>query len=87
MPHLQHRYLAALIQKDLKWSPVVSILGVRQSGKTTLLRQISDHYITLDDDSILRMFDKGDWALLESSQKPLLIDEAQLSLPSRIPFE
>ena len=62
MAHLRNRILEAEIRKDLKWSPVVSVLGMRQVGKSTLLRQIGANYLTLDDDQLQRKFELGEWA-------------------------
>lgn len=79
MPHLRHRILEEMIRKDLTWSPVVSVLGMRQIGKTTLLRQICDSYITLDQEETLQKLERGDWSKVESSRPPTVIDEAQKS--------
>lgn len=67
-----------MLRHDLKWSRVVSVLGMRQAGKTTLLRQVADSYLTLDDPEVAAAFDKGDWTALETQRIPLAIDEAQL---------
>src|SRR5262245_61196669 len=77
MPHLRHRYLRKNIESDLSWSPVVSVLGMRQVGKTTLLRQIGGDYRTLDDDGFLRKLEQGIWTEIESGKSPMTIDEAQ----------
>lgn len=77
MPHRRPRYLRANIEHDLSWSPVVSVLGMRQVGKTTLLKQMGRTYATLDDDEVLRRFEQGIWTELESSAAPLVVDEAQ----------
>lgn len=79
MPHLRHRYLYESLKRDLTWSPVVSVLGMRQVGKTTLLKPIARTYVTLDDDEILRRFEQGIWTELESGDTPIVIDEAQKS--------
>jgi len=50
---------------------------MRQVGKTTLLRQNPGTYLTLDDDSLRNTWETGDWSILESSRKPIIIDEAQ----------
>ncbi len=79
MPHLRDRYLREILKKDLAWSPVISVLGMRQVGKTTLLRPIGQTYITLDADEVLRQFEQGIWTELESGTTPIVIDEAQKS--------
>lgn len=77
MPHLRSRLLEKEIRKDLSWSPIVSVLGMRQVGKSTLLRQIGKSYLTLDDDRALQKLELGDWSEVESAHPPLVIDEAQ----------
>ena len=46
------------VEARLKTYPVVALLGPRQTGKTTLARQISrnrlSHYLDLEDDSVQR---------------------------------
>jgi len=79
MPHLRLRILENQIRHDLSWSPVVSVLGMRQVGKSTLLSQLGKTYMTLDDDETLRKFERGDWSTVEASETPLVIDEAQKS--------
>lgn len=77
MPHLRSRYLDISIREDMKWSPIVSVLGMRQVGKSTLLRQISSSYLTLDHDELLNQFSTGNWSQIEKAIRPLVIDEAQ----------
>ncbi len=77
MPHFRHRYLFEMLKKDLSWSPVVSVLGMRQVGKTTLLKDVGKTYLSLDDDEILRRFEQGEWGRLEQGDPPVIIDEAQ----------
>lgn len=77
MPHLRLRYLLKNIRRDLSWSPIISVLGMRQVGKTTLLRQLGHSYLTLDDDDVLRRFEQGLWSEIESGLMPMVIDEAQ----------
>ncbi len=77
MPHLRARFLEPLLRKDLTWSPVVSVLGMRQVGKTTLLKSLGKSYLSLDDESLRSKWEAGDWSLLESSRKPVVVDEAQ----------
>jgi len=85
MPHHRIRYLENKLRKDLTWSRIVSVLGMRQAGKTTLIRQICPDYITLlDDESIINNLKKGNWGIIESTRFPLAIDEAQ-HLPSLFP--
>lgn len=53
MPHERYRYLLPILEKRLRFFPVVGILGARQTGKSTLIRDIlarkrKIEYITLD---------------------------------------
>jgi predicted AAA+ superfamily ATPase len=77
MPHFRSRYLEPILKKDLTWSPVVSVLGMRQVGKSTLLKTMGKTYLTLDDDTLRNKWETGDWASLEGSARPIVIDEAQ----------
>ena len=87
MPELQHilpRHLSAELQDALTWSRVVNIVGPRQAGKTTLVRDIlqTGRFITLDDDTILEAIEDDPLGQLQrltedSAAAPLIIDEAQ----------
>jgi len=53
---LFHRFSAKRVSIALADTPVVLLIGPRQCGKTTLVRQFSDkerEYVTLDDDTVL----------------------------------
>jgi predicted AAA+ superfamily ATPase len=77
MPHLRKRHLEPLLKKSLSWSPVVGVLGARQAGKTTLLKQFGAETRTFDDPRLGELFAKGGVNLLESARKPLFLDEVQ----------
>ena len=49
MPHERRRHLIDPLRGLAKASPLVGLLGHRQSGKTTLLEGVSREYVTLDD--------------------------------------
>jgi predicted AAA+ superfamily ATPase len=53
MPHIRARHLAAYIQKLMGFSPIVGLLGHRQSGKTTLMSELVKNYVTMDQRSAL----------------------------------
>jgi len=74
MAHLRARYLERIILHEIKWSPCVSIYGMRQSGKTTLVKQLAQSYLTLDDDEVLAQFANSRWEALESQppRSPLM---------------
>ena len=87
MPDLRHilpRHLSAELQDALTWSRVVNVVGARQAGKTTLVRDIlqAGHFITLDDESVLEAIEDDPWGQLQRLTEdpeavPLIIDEAQ----------
>ena len=87
MPEIQHilpRHLSAELQDALTWSRVVNVVGSRQAGKTTLVRDIlqTGRFITLDDDTILEAIEDDPWGQLQRLTEdrvaaPLIIDEAQ----------
>src|SRR5207244_3960184 len=77
MAHLRDRYLLKSLQDTLRWSPSVSVIGMRQTGKTTLMKQVANTYLTLDDDRILSDFERSNWIALEKAQPPVSIDECQ----------
>jgi len=53
---LFQRFSAKRVATALTDTPVVMLIGPRQCGKTTLVRQFADkerEYVTLDDDTVL----------------------------------
>lgn len=80
------RHLSAELQKALSYSRVVNIIGPRQAGKTTLVRDILDmgKFITLDNQNTLNAIENDPSGQLGSLlsglvDAPLIIDEAQRS--------
>lgn len=68
----------AALRRWLEFSPVVAILGPRQSGKTTLARQLTaDHYFDLENPRDLARLEQAQ-ITLESLQGLVVIDEVQL---------
>ena len=56
MDDLFHRFAADRVSAALKDTPVVMVVGPRQCGKTTLVRDLmagERAYVTLDDDTVL----------------------------------
>ena len=60
-------------------TPVVAIIGPRQSGKTTTAKHIVKNasYITLDDEDSLMLAKTDPQGLLRTLKKPVIIDEIQ----------
>lgn len=80
------RHLAARIERALGASRVVNIVGPRQAGKTTLVRDLIDtaFYATLDDDAVRAALEAdayGQLLLLSEQSKysgrPIVLDEVQ----------
>jgi len=86
------RYLKNKILNGLRESPVVLLTGGRQTGKTTLMKELalSEHFefITLDNLRYLNSARQDPMGFLEQFPAPLMIDEVQrapeLSLPIKL---
>lgn len=79
MPHSRERYLAPQIVKALKHSPIVGILGHRQTGKTTLVNHLCSEYITLDIAEHLDAASTHPMLFLKNRPRAFCIDECQLA--------
>jgi uncharacterized protein len=84
MPHLRTRLVTSIIKKRFKLWPILGVLGVRQSGKSTLLREIiapaiGASYKTMDSKTEKSRASKMPETFLEISDKshPLIVDEVQ----------
>ena len=80
------RHLSAELKDALTYARVVNIVGARQVGKTTLVRDIlkAGRFVTLDDETVLEAIEEDPWGQLqrleeEAPDVPLIIDEAQRS--------
>ena len=80
------RHLARRIEDALKISRVVNIVGPRQAGKTTLVKDLLDtaRYLTLDDDRVRGSLETDPYGQLEliseqaqKSSRPVVLDEVQ----------
>lgn len=79
MPHLRKRYLSLEVQRQAKFWPVVGILGLRQSGKSTVFRELLGlpNYATLDDENNFEDVSLSAKNFLAKLGEPAVIDEAQ----------
>ena len=73
------RTLGPVLQRAATQFPVVTLLGPRQSGKTTLVRALfADHvYINLENPQTRSYFREDPRSLLRNGNERLVIDEAQ----------
>jgi predicted AAA+ superfamily ATPase len=78
MPHLRSRYSSQLIQDALKHSSVVGVLGQRQVGKTTVVSNLANEYVTFDASARLDEANAYPEKFLANRELPFGIDEAQL---------
>lgn len=86
------RYLKEKILNSLDASPIVLLTGGRQTGKTTLMKEIAlerkFEFITLDNLRYLSSAREDPMGLLEQFDNPLIIDEVQrapeLALPIKL---
>lgn len=80
------RHLTPELQSALDTARVVNLVGPRQVGKTTLVRDLFEHgrFVTLDDTAVLAAMEADPEGQLTSlaedqSDVPVIIDEAQRS--------
>jgi len=77
---LKNRTIEAVIKKIDKNFKVLLLTGMRQVGKTTVLKSIADAertYITLDDVLSLKMAKEDAYLFFQANKLPILIDEIQ----------
>ena len=77
------RTLEAAILQASQQFPVVLLIGARQVGKTTLLRQLSQGtraYVTLDDPLVLSLAKEDPALFMQRFPPPVLIDEIQYAV-------
>lgn len=74
-----NRDLGSYIERAFDYFSVVTILGPRQSGKTTMCRNLfaSLHYVNLEDAATLAEVQQDPKAFLAKWQEGMIIDEAQ----------
>lgn len=78
------RFITSSILEALKESPVILINGARQTGKTTLVKYISENlfpaqYISLDDLTFRSAAQNDPHGFIENLTEPVIIDEIQLA--------
>ncbi|MCX7726574.1 MAG: ATP-binding protein, partial [Chitinispirillaceae bacterium] len=82
------REIERVLRKYVKNFPAVSIIGPRQTGKTTLLKKIygsTYNFISLDNLSIRNLAISDPKTFIETYKPPLIIDEVQYA-PQLFPY-
>jgi predicted AAA+ superfamily ATPase len=79
MPHSRLRFAKNWVQKLASFWPAVGVTGLRQVGKTTLLReQIGiPNYFSLDDEDTRILAESSSKVFLAQTALPVIIDEVQ----------
>lgn len=75
------RNITFRLEQALAHSPVILLTGARQSGKTTLIKQVGQEksysYVTFDDLRFLSAAKNDPIGFIEGLQKPVILDEVQ----------
>lgn len=73
------RLLSAKIKQAARQFPIVSVMGPRQSGKTTLVRTAfpKADYVSFEDPDVRRSVEQDPRGFLTSFSKMLIVDEVQ----------
>lgn len=82
MPHQRYRFCETVLAKDLTFSPCVGVLGMRQVGKSTLLKRFAKRYGTFDDEAFLGEFRRDAKSLFVTPPFPFALDEIQKYPPA-----
>lgn len=91
MSKLLNRHMTSELKVALESARIVNLVGPRQAGKTTIVRDLlgRGQFYTLDDENVLKGIENDAYGMVssvlnESTDLPVIIDEAQRS-PS-LPF-
>lgn len=85
-PSFVPRLLAAAIERDLSYMPVVAVIGPRQSGKTTLVQRLTGvrAYVSFDDDPTVRAAALDPGRFVAALPRRVTLDEIQ-RVPQLLP--
>lgn len=82
MAHTRTRIAAVGVGKALSYSPCVGVVGMRQVGKSTLIKQFAKRYFSFDKTDFYNLFEQNPDTILESPGSPLGLDEVQKYPPA-----
>lgn len=76
------RHITRLVLEALTDTPVVLIVGARQTGKSTLVQSLAENkrparYITLDDAGVLAAASSNPHGFIDGLEGPVVLDEVQ----------
>lgn len=78
---MYRRNIKPLLEKAITRSPVILITGARQTGKSTLVKEIAQEknykYVSFDNLQTLQAAKTDPIAFISNSPKPLILDEVQ----------
>jgi len=79
MAHTRNRHILSLLKKQGAFWPIVGLLGLRQSGKSTIFRDLlkAGEYVSFDDRNTLEDATNSEKNFLLKLPRPLIIDEVQ----------
>ncbi len=79
MPHERSRFAVAPLKKLASLWPVIGVIGARQVGKSTLVKNQMEipHQLSFDDEDTLLDAEASAKVFISRLQLPVLIDEAQ----------
>lgn len=82
MTHSRTRACENSLKKDMSFSPCVGLLGMRQVGKTTLLKKFSTQYLSFDDPQTALDLERNSQSLAIKSGQTMALDEIQKYPPA-----
>ncbi len=75
--HWRNRGIEELLKHSLTWAPSISIVGMRQIGKSSLTKRFSAQYHTFDSAEFIGRLNRERAAILQPGPYPIGLDEVQ----------
>ncbi|MDR0823121.1 MAG: ATP-binding protein [Endomicrobium sp.] len=87
MENYIHRKIEQILLKAIKNSPVIAVTGPRQTGKSTMLKELFAHYnyVSFDFPDIREAAQNDPATFIENLKTPVIIDEIQYA-PEILPY-